>query len=94
VKAGPGDRIWKGEEAAAAVFAALAPSAATVKAMRMNKLGATDQEAVERYVRDIVSGAKAVSAFDGALMKNVNSSAGKFGAKGLTVCNRVCEVRR
>ena len=33
-----------------------------------------------------------VSAFDGALMKNVNSSAGKFGAKGLTVCNRVCEV--
>lgn len=90
VRAAPGDRIWKGEEAVAAVYAALAPSQDVIRWMRSAGMGATNQECVKRHVHTLVNEAAAVSSFDGGLMRKINQSVGKFGAKGLGLANQVC----
>jgi len=91
VRGGPGDTIWKGEEAAAAMYAALGPSAECVYNMRRTKMGATDQECVKKHVAEVIQQATSASAFDGELMRNINQSTGKFGKQSLDVANKVCE---
>ena len=90
VRAAPGDKIWKGEEAVAAVCAALSPSSDIIRKMRGAKMGSTDQECVRVHVRMVIREAAAASSFNGELMRAINQSVGKFGAKGLTMTNQVC----
>ena len=44
-----GDKLWKGEAAAAAVYATLAPSSDIIRRMRSSDMGATDKAG--RYTR-------------------------------------------
>jgi Fanconi anemia group J protein len=93
VKAAPGDRIWKGPDAAAAICAgeALGPSPALIRRMRAEypAMYATDRDAAEAHVRALLRDAQTATSYDGALMKNVNESAHKYGAGSVALVNAI-----
>ena len=89
VRAGPGETIWKGEEAVTALLSALAPSSNIIQRMRRDGTGADDRQILKTYACQLIGDALNASSFDGDLMQRVNK-AGGFGAGALAVTNKLC----
>lgn len=86
VEAGPGEALWKGDDVATAIAKALAPR--TFDGTRAGS--APDASAARALARSIVTDASRVTAFDGALVREISGNGGTFGLNAVATCHRVC----
>ena len=90
VEAAHGEALWKGDDVATAIARALAPR--TLAGSREKKSGGArgDASAAVALARSIVADASRVTAFDGALVREISQNGNTFGLNAITTCHRVC----
>ena len=86
VEAAPGEALWKGDDVATAIAKALAPR--TFDGTRAGS--APDASAARALARSIVADASRVTAFDGALVREISGNGNTFGLNAVATCHRVC----
>lgn len=91
VEAAHGEALWKGDDVATAIARALAPRT-LAGGSREKKSGSArgDASAAVALARSIVADASRVTAFDGALVREISQNGNTFGLNAITTCHRVC----
>ena len=91
VEAGAGEALWKGENVATAIARALAPRTLDGLGPGGSKSGgAPDATAAVALARSVIADASRVTAFDGALVREISQNGTTFGLNAIATCHRVC----
>ena len=90
VEAGAGETLWKGENVATAITRALAPRTFDGSGPGSKSGRAPDPTGAVALARSVVADASRVTAFDGALVREISQNGTTYGLNAIATCHRVC----